>query len=70
MTLCFQEHIDNNENGDMQKERANRQKKDALMDDFTMKFEAMKDEQKWVFTDGTIVEDELFKFGLKYSYEQ
>jgi hypothetical protein len=70
LTPYFQKHIGNNENGDMQEERVNRQKKDALMDEFTRKFKAMKDDQKWVLTDGMIVEDELFKFGLECSYGQ
>lgn len=37
---------------------------------FTKAFKNLENEKKWVLTSGKVVEDELYKFGMRCNYEQ
>ena len=37
---------------------------------FTKAFQKLEDSKKWVLTSGKVVEDELYKFGMRCNYEQ
>ena len=37
---------------------------------FTEAFQKLENKKKWVLTSGKVVEDELYKFGMRCNYEQ
>lgn len=39
-------------------------------DKFTGEFQKLENDKKWDLSTGKIVEDELYKFGMKCRYEQ
>ena len=53
-----------------QKEDEEEDVKSAFLNSFRSKFKLMQDEKKWTLSDGTVVEDKLYDFGMGCSYEQ
>ncbi|OBZ87711.1 hypothetical protein A0J61_04242 [Choanephora cucurbitarum] len=52
-----------------QKEDEEEDVKSEFLNSFRSKFKLMQDEKKWTLSDGTVVEDKLYDFGMGCSYE-